>query len=91
MIRLRDILREGDEDKEERSVWRTFANRFGARNTIGQVRYFEDREDAAKFARGEIKGPKVGKPQKPKNKTPKERIQTYDYTPSVEKDMERVS
>ncbi len=49
MIRLVDLLVELG-DKEDRSVWRTYANRYGARNTVGQVRYFADRESAAAFA-----------------------------------------
>jgi len=90
MIRLVDLLVELG-DKEDRSVWRTYANRYGARNTVGQVRYFADRESAAAYARGEVAGPKLGRPKKSKSKEPKERKQTYDYTPSREKDMEKIS
>lgn len=80
MISLIDLILEIN-DVEERKVWRTYGNRFGGRNTEGQVRYFKKRDLAAKFARGEIKGPKIGRPKpkiKPKHKEEK---QTYDYTP----------
>lgn len=42
-------------------VWTTKSNVFGARNTEGTTRYFSDREDAAKFAGGTIKGPHPGR------------------------------
>ena len=82
MIRLVDILLEVDiTETKKRSIWRTYANRFGARNTLNQVRYFKSREKATQFARGEISGPKVGKPIKAKQKMRVQPIQTYDYTP----------
>jgi hypothetical protein len=91
MISLIDLLDEVSKDVEERSVWRTYANRFGARNTAGQVRYFKDREKASQFARGEIKGPKIGRPTPAKKARPKEKVQTYDTTPLVRKDSEASS
>ena len=42
-------------------VWTTKSNVFGARNTEGTTRYFSDREQADKFARGQIKGPHPGR------------------------------
>lgn len=80
MIRLISILLEEDET-EKRTVWRTYSNRFGARNTLNQVRYFKSRDNAAKFARGEIAGPTIGRAipsKKPQRMKP---TQGYDYVP----------
>lgn len=79
MISLRALVLEaGDDPKEERTVWRTFFNNWGARNTIGQRRYFADREDAVKFARGEIKGAHPGRPKRKIKAEPKEKVKRYD-------------
>ena len=81
MIRLRDLLPEygaGHDTKEERTVWRTFYGQWGARNTIGQRRYFDTREDATRFARGELKGPHVGRPKRTLRAEPKEKVRRYD-------------
>lgn len=87
MIRLTDLL-ETLRDKEERSVWQTYGKKWAGRNTVGQVRYFKDREGATKFARGEIKGPKIGRP-KPKQKPERsEKVQKYDVTPPTPQDRE---
>lgn len=92
MISLRDLLLEYDPlEKEERSVWQTYGRKFGARNTIGQVRYFKTREAAAKFAQGGTKGPHIGRP-KPKQRPEKpERVQKYDTTPITPYDAEKIS
>jgi hypothetical protein len=87
MIRLMDIL-EALRDKEERSVWRTYSNRWAGRNTLSQVRYFKDREDAAKFARGEIKGPVPGRPNPQQKPERAEKVQKYDVTPPTLRDRE---
>jgi hypothetical protein len=87
MILLRDLLAD---DVEERSVWQTYAKKFGARNTLGQVRYFNDHDAATAFARGEISGPEPGRAipkQKPQRKEP---IQKYDVTPVVPYDAEAI-
>jgi len=96
MISLRKLLDEywhGDKpsgEKEERSVWRTYSKKWAGRNTIGQVRYFKNQEDAVQFARGGIKGPHVGRP-KPKQRPEKpERVQKYDTTPITPYDAEKI-
>ena len=68
-------------DVEERSIWKTYAGDFGARNTIGQVRYFDDRDAATAFARGTVPGPRLGRPKPKKRAERKEKIQKYDVTP----------
>lgn len=90
MIRLLDLLFE-KKDVEERSVWRTYFNKWGARNSIGQRRYFDNQEDAAKFARGEIKGHHPGWPEKKLKPEPKVKKQGYDHTPVTKRDMEKES
>lgn len=82
MISLIELILELN-DTEERKVWQTYARRFGARNTIGQTRYFKKKDNATKFARGELKGPKIGRPKpkiKPKHKEGK---QKYDTDPGL--------
>lgn len=81
MIKLIDLLYEGDEssDKEDREIWLTDLRKWGARNSLNQVRYFSDREKAIKFARGEIK-PSRPKVQKAKRHDPMDKVQKYDDT-----------
>lgn len=61
---LSDILLEDTYDTGE--VWITKHRMFGAKSSI---RYFVDREDAAAYAAGKIKPPKVGRPE------PKDHVQ----------------
>jgi hypothetical protein len=82
MISLIDLILELN-DTEERKVWRTYANRFGSRNTVGQVRYFKNRDKATKFATGARKGPKMGRPKAKIKPRHKEEKQKYDYTPGT--------
>ena len=81
MIKLIDLLYEGDEssDNEDREIWLTDLRKWGARNTLGQVRYFSDREKAVSFARGNTK-PSRPKKQKAKKHDPYDRKQKYDDT-----------
>jgi hypothetical protein len=97
MILLTDLILEIN-DVEERSVWTTYSGgrtspKYGARNTFGEKRYFKNREDASKFARGEItthaKGQQIAiKKVKPEKM---DRKQKYDTKPVVKKDMEKIS
>lgn len=79
MIRLVDLIFEGDEesDEESREIWQTDLRRYGARNTLGQKRYFKNKEDAVNFARGNTKGSRPKK-QKAKRHEPHEKKQKYD-------------
>ena len=90
MIRLMNLLFE-EREVEERSVWRTYFNKWGARNSIGQKRYFNSEEDATKFARGAIKGHHPGWPEKKEKPEPKQKTQGYDHTPVTKRDMEKES
>jgi hypothetical protein len=96
MILLRELLDEywhGDKpssEKEERSVWQTYSKKFAGRNSMGQVRYFKDREDAAKFATGAVAAPHVGRPKPKKRAKRKERIQKYDVKPVTPYDPEKI-
>jgi hypothetical protein len=73
MIRLRDLLeydnREPEEqpNRDERSTWRVERDGkregYGAKNSRGDIRYFEDEANARKFAAGEIEGPHPGRPE----------------------------
>ena len=76
MIKLRDLLEDRPEDREISSVWITPEKYYGAKNSLHQLRYFHSREDAEKFASGNIVGPKIGRPQ-PKE-TP-EKTDSVDY------------
>lgn len=88
MIRLRDLLVEYEEDdnrfgeeqpnRDERSTWRVNnrVQRFGAKNSRGQIRYFDNEADARKFVSGEIKGPNPGRPE-PKEKAQKPDAKQY--------------
>lgn len=75
----------GKKDVEERSIWRTYTRDtgFGARNTLGQVRYFNDRESAVKFASGTVPGPKIGRPKPKKRAERRKKIQKYDVMPVI--------
>jgi hypothetical protein len=88
MIRLRDLLEYDNREKEEqpnrddRSTWAVShagrRGRFGAKNSRGDIRYFDDEATARKFASGEIEGPNPGRPEP---KQPPEKIQakkSYD-------------
>lgn len=80
MIRLKDLLEYENREKEEqpyrdeRSTWLVQRdgkrNGYGAKNTRGEIRYFEDEDKARKFASGEIEGPHPGRPE-PKQKPEK--------------------
>jgi len=80
--------------QEERSTWKSSTRaprRRRARNQFGQERSFsgDDAEQkAADFARGNIPGPPLGRPKPKKHPIRREKKQTYDYTPTVKKDME---
>ncbi len=63
MIKLRDLLEDRPEDRDIHSVWITPEKYYGAKNSSHQLRYFRDRDSAEKFARGEISGPKTGRPE----------------------------
>jgi len=73
MIRLRSLFeydnRESEEqpNRDERSTWRVERDGkrggYGAKNSRGDIRYFEDEADARKFAAGEIEGPHPGRPE----------------------------
>jgi GNAT superfamily N-acetyltransferase len=80
MIRPAKPLREAS--RSNRSVWRVDSEdssvvSYGARNTAGDVRYFDKEEKARKFAGGQIKGPSPGRPEPKQKAEPKERKQTY--------------
>lgn len=75
MIKLISLLFE--DEHETGSVWRTERDIFGAKNAQGFVRYFADREKAAKFASGEIKGPHPGKPVPRTRPEPKQHKEPY--------------
>lgn len=81
MIRLKDLLFEYDREdnrydeeqpeRDERSTWRIEkSKKYGAKNSTGQIRYFDDETNARKFASGEIEGPNPGRPE-PKQKPEK--------------------
>jgi hypothetical protein len=82
MISLIDLILELN-DVEERKIWRTYANRFGSRNTMGQVRYFKNRDTATKFATGTKKGPKIGRAKSKIKAKHREEKQKYDTTPGL--------
>lgn len=73
MIRLLDLLEyenRGEEhqpERDARSTWRVERDGkrlgFGAKNSIGQIRYFDDEAEARQFASGETKGPNPGRPE----------------------------
>lgn len=97
MISLRALLLEKSwaqsnikSSEEERSVWQTYSRKFGGRNSLGQVRYFKNRDAASKFARGETKGPKIGRPKPKKRPERMEKIQKYDITPVTRYDAEKI-
>jgi hypothetical protein len=73
MISSRALL----EQDEDRAVWQTKHKYWGAKNSVHQIRYFHKREDAVKFARGEIKGPIVGRPEPKEHPHHCEPIQHY--------------
>jgi hypothetical protein len=96
MISLIDLILEND--AEERSVWATYAGgrtspKWGARNTFGEKRYFKDQKSAAKFARGEKTTQVKGKQKKIHKLKPEkmQKVQKYDITPVVKKDMEKTT
>jgi len=87
MIRLRSLLEydnreEEQPNRDERSTWRVERDGkragYGAKNSAGQIRYFEDEEHARKFASGEIKGPVKGRPEHKLRKEKPEAKQKYD-------------
>lgn len=80
MISLIELILELN-DTEERTIWQTYARKFGARNTVGQTRYFKNKKKATKFARGSTKGPKVGRPEPKEKPERKEDKKKYDVTP----------
>lgn len=73
MIRLRDLLEyenRGEEhqpERDSRSTWRIERDGkrlgYGAKNSMGQIRYFKDEDKAREFASGKIKGPNPGRPE----------------------------
>ena len=81
MISLYDLIFEesddSPEDGENREIWQTDVRKWAGRNSYGKVRYFNDREKAVKFARGELKGPPPILKQKPKKAERKEKVQKY--------------
>lgn len=66
MLLLRDILLA--EKHTSGDVWLTDRERWGAMNTYRQVRYFRTEKRARQFARGIIKGPRIGRPQPKQHK-----------------------
>jgi GNAT superfamily N-acetyltransferase len=67
-----------------RDTWRVDSEdssvvRYGARNSVGQVRYFKSEEAARKFASGETKGPHPGRPKPKQRANPVQRKQTYRF------------
>ena len=90
MISLRAVLCEQPSpDNEERSVWKTYGNKWAGRNTFGYLRYFKNQEDAVAFARGNTSGPRMGRPKKAKRAQRAEPIQKYDVTPVTYTDREK--
>jgi hypothetical protein len=76
MIYLQELLDLEDiYDKGE--VWITKKRYYGAKNTLGDIRYFMDREDAAAFAAGKIEGPEPGRPEPKDHKQHHEPKQKY--------------
>jgi len=71
MVKLLDIL------YPRMTVWITDHEQFGAKNSLGQVRYFEEREDAEKFAQGTISGPKIGRPEPKQHKQHHDSVEKY--------------
>lgn len=97
MILLTDLILEIN-DVEERSVWTTYSGgrtspKYGARNTFGEKRYFNNKDDAVEFSRGLKTTHAMGRQIALHKLKPKrmDRKQKYDVTPVVKKDMEKLS
>jgi hypothetical protein len=93
VIRLIDLIfnegiKAGIGDSAEvgrrRDTWRVDPEdssvvRYGARNTFGKVRYFDDEESARKFASGQIPGRQAKAPLPRRGANPPQRKQTYRF------------
>ena len=77
MISLVSLLFERDEEYSEGEVWSTKHRFYGAKSATGDIRYFMDREDAVKYAKGETKPPHVGRPEPKQHKQHHEPTQHY--------------
>lgn len=77
MIRLVDLLYERSEEHSPGEVWITPHKFYGAKSGTGDIRYFVDREDAAKYAGGQTKPPHVGRPEPKDHKQHHEPVQKY--------------
>lgn len=77
MLSLLDILFERTEEYSEGEVWITPKKFYGAKSATGDIRYFIDREDAAKYASGKTPPPHVGRPEPKQHKQHHEPVQHY--------------
>lgn len=77
MIRLLSLLFERTEEYSEGEVWITPKKFYGAKSATGDIRYFIDRDDAVKYAKGTIKPPHVGRPEPKAHKQHHEPKQKY--------------
>lgn len=102
MIKLMDILMEYENrEKEEQdkrpamSTWIVSIDgrraRYGAKNGTGDIRYFEDRENAREYAQGQGTVQHPGRPLHKKRPKRKETVQKYDSLPLVRKTLEEES
>ena len=85
---VREDIKTGVGDSAEagrsRDTWRVDPEdssvvSYGARNSVGQVRYFKSEEAARKFASGETKGPHPGRPKPKQRAKPIQKKQTYRF------------
>ena len=77
MIRLMDLLFEREEEYESGEVWISPKKYYGAKSRTNDIRYFMDREDAVKYAGGQIKPPNPGRPEPKQHKQHHEPVQHY--------------
>jgi hypothetical protein len=85
MIRLLELLfPELHEERSSGEVWRVDPEdssvvSYGARNTFGKVKYFDDEESARKFASGEIPSRQAIRPLPKQRPAAVQRKQTYRF------------
>ena len=77
MISLIALLLERELEHSEGEVWVTPKKFYGAKSQTGDIRYFIDREDAVKYAHGQIKPPNPGRPEPKMHKQHHEPVQHY--------------
>lgn len=65
-------------EQDPMSIWLTDKRQWGAKNTYGQLRYFNNKDDAVQYAQGTTKGKHPQHPKRPRFRIKRQKKVTDD-------------